>query len=300
MSLTKRSIACLSVVAMSALTVSACAQNNEAGAAAQGASSAPKVSKDAKLAAMVPASIRSRGVLKIATSPNYPPNEYIDSSGKIVGWSVELTDAVAHRLGLKPNWIHSGFDQILSGLGTNTYDMGDSSFTDTKEREQTVDFVTYFQAGTQWASRKGHPVNPDNACGLRVAGQPNTVQLLQDLPAKSKKCVAEGKQPIKIQGYSDQAAATDAVILGKADATLGDSPVVAYGVKKSNGKLQLDGNVYASAPYGYPVAKGSKLAKAVQAALRSLIADGTYHKILKRWGVDGGAINKPKIDDAQS
>ena len=299
MSLTKRSIATLAVMAMGALTVTGCAQNTEAGAA-QNASPAPKVSKDANLAALVPASIRSRGVLKIATSPNYPPNEYIDSNGKITGWSVELTDAVAHKLGLKPDWVHSGFDQILSGLGTNTYDMGDSSFTDTKEREQTVDFVTYFQAGTQWASRKGHPVDPDNACGLRVAGQPDTVQLLDDLPARSKKCVAEGKKPIKIQGYADQAAATEAVILGKADATLGDSPVVAYGVKKSSGKLQLDGSVYDSAPYGYPVAKGSKLEKAVQAALQALIADGSYEKILQRWGVDGGAISEPKIDDAQS
>lgn len=298
MTFTRRTAACLVALSVSALAMTGCAHNTEAGAAP--ASAAPKVSKDADIAKLVPASLRSSGELKIGISPNYPPNEYIDSSGKIVGWSVDLTNAVAAKLDLKPDYVHSAFTQILSGLGTGTYDMGDSSFTDTKEREQSVDFVTYFQAGTQWASRKGENVDPNNACGLRVAGQPDTVQLLDDLPARSKKCVAAGKPAIKIQGYADQAAATSAVILGKADATLGDSPVVAYGVKKSDGKLQLAGDVYDAAPYGYPVAKDSKLAPAVQAALKALIADGTYQKILEQWGVQGGAITEPKTNDAQS
>ena len=298
MTFTRRTVSCLIALSVSALTMSACAQNTEQGAAHTG--TAPTVSTDAALAKLVPASLRSSGELKIGTSPNYAPNEYIDSSGKIVGWSIDLTNAVAAKLNLKPTYVHSAFTQILSGLGTGTYDMGDSSFTDTKQREQAVDFVTYFLGGTQWASRKGENVDPDNACGLRVAGQPDTVQLLDDLPARSNKCVAAGKPAIQIQGYADQAAATSAVILGKADATLGDSPVVAYGVKSSDGKLQLAGDVYDAAPYGYPVAKGSKLAPAIQAALKALIADGTYKKILEQWGVQGGAISEPMFNNAKS
>jgi polar amino acid transport system substrate-binding protein len=301
MSFRRRALVGLAALSIGSLALTGCAQNTESGGApAASTGSTAAVSKDASAATLVPASIRSAGELKIGTSPNYPPNEYINSSGKIVGWSIELTNAVAAKLGLKPNYVHSAFVQILSGLGTGTYDMGDSSFTDTKEREQTVDFVTYFQAGTQWASLKGKSVNPDNACGLRVAGQPDTIQLTEDLPARSKTCVAAGKKPIKIQGYSDQAAATTAVLLGKADATLGDSPVVAYGVKQSDGKLQLAGDVYAAAPYGWPVPQNSKLAPALQAAMKSLIADGTYTKILKHWGVEGGAITTPKINAAKS
>ena len=298
MTFPRRTAGCLIALSVSALTMSGCAQNTEQGAAPTG--TAPTVSTDADIAKLVPASLRSSGELKIGTSPNYPPNEYIDSSGNVVGWSVDLTNAVAAKLNLKPNYVHSAFTQILSGLGTGTYDMGDSSFTDTKKREESVDFVTYFLGGTQWASRKGENVDPDNACGLRVAGQPDTVQLLDDLPARSEKCVAAGKPSIEIQGYADQAAATSAVILGKADATLGDSPVVAYGVKASDGKLQLAGDVYDAAPYGYAIAKGSKLAPAIQSALKALIADGTYKKILEQWGVQGGAISEPMFNGAKS
>lgn len=287
------------VVAVSAgLTLTGCATNNDSGGAPTG--SAPSVSKASGLSALVPKSIRSKGVINIGIGPNYPPNEYIDSSGKIVGWDVELFDATAQRLGLKTNYVNTTFPQILAGIKTGKYDIGDSSFTDTKEREKTVDFVTYFNAGTQWASQKGKTVDPNNACGLKVAAESNTNQLLQDLPARNKKCAAAGKPLIKIQSYAHQADATGAVVLGKADAVLADSPVLAYGVKQSNGKLQLDGAIYGAAPYGWPVAKGSALGPALKKALESLIADGTYKKILAKWGIDDGAITMPQINGAKS
>lgn len=289
----KNALTCFAVVG---LALTGCADNTEDGGAPTGDAVAVDESED--LAALVPEAIRSTGELRIGTSPNYPPNEYIDSSGEMTGWSVDLTDAVAAKLGLKASYVQSGFTQILSGISTDTYDMGNSSFTDTVEREATVDFATYFEAGTQWASRAGEDVDPDDACGLRVAGQPNTIQLTEDLPARSAACVAAGKPAIAIQGFADQAAATSAVLLGKADATLGDSPVVAYGVKKSEGKLQLAGEVYDAAPYGWPVAKDSELAPALQAAVQALIDDGTYEEILGQWGVDGGAVTESKINAA--
>ena len=289
----KNALTCFAVVG---LALTGCADNTEDGGAPTG--DAVAVDEREDLAALVPEAIRSTGELRIGTSPNYPPNEYIDSSGEMTGWSVDLTDAVAAKLGLKAAYVQSGFTQILSGISTDTYDMGNSSFTDTVEREATVDFATYFEAGTQWASRAGEDVDPDDACGLRVAGQPNTIQLTEDLPARSAACVAAGKPAIAIQGFADQAAATSAVLLGKADATLGDSPVVAYGVKKSEDKLQLAGEVYDAAPYGWPVAKDSELAPALQAAVQALIDDGTYEEILGQWGVDGGAVTESKINAA--
>lgn len=296
MNFRKNALNWLAMMSLGSLALAGCAQNTEDA----GAPTADTVTVDEgeELAALVPEEIRTTGELRIGTSPNYPPNEYIDSSGEITGWSIDLTDAVAAKLGLEANYVQSGFTQILSGLGTGTYDMGDSSFTDTEEREETVDFATYFQAGTQWASRAGEDVDPDDACGLRVAGQPNTIQLTEDLPARSAACVSEGKPPIEIQGFADQAAATSAVILGKADATLGDSPVVAYGVLRSDDELQLAGEVYDAAPYGWPVAKDSELAPALQAALQSLIDDGSYLEILEQWGVKGGAVSESKINAA--
>jgi len=287
---------CIGLGTAAVLALSGCANNTEGGAQPLG--EAAVVSQQADLASLVPADIRAKGVLKIGIGPTYPPNEYVDANGKIVGWDVELFDAVAAKLGLKTNYVDATFPQIIGGLGVGTYDLGNSSFTDTKEREKTVDFVTYFNAGSQWASKKGVTVDPENACGLKVAAQVDTNQLLVDLPARSKKCVAAGKKAITIQSYADQSVASSAVVLGKADAGVADSPVIAYAVKQSGEKLQLDGELYEAAPYGWPVKKDSPFGTAIQKALEALIADGTYTQILTRWGIEGGAIDKPVINGA--
>ncbi len=298
MKLKRNATGWFAVLVAGGLALSACANN--APSAGVPTSAAPVVTSQANLAALLPADIKTKGELKIGIGPNYPPNEYIDAAGKIVGWDVQLFDAVAAKLGLRTTYVNSQFPQILAGINTGNYDLGVSSFTDNKKREETVDFVTYFSAGTQWASLKGETVDPENACGLRVAAQTNTNQLLKTLPAANTKCTAAGKAPIAIQSYADQAAANSAVVVGKADAVLADSPVIAYAVKQSGGKLQLDGKIYDAAPYGWPVKKDSSLGPVLQKALESLIADGTYRKILENFGIAGGAITNPTINGAVS
>jgi polar amino acid transport system substrate-binding protein len=171
-----------------------------------------------------------------------------------------------------------------------------SSFTDNPEREKVVDFVTYFNAGTQWAS-KDASFDPDNACGKKVSVQTGTVQDTEDLPARQKKCA--GNQ-IQIQRYDDQSEATNAVVLGKADAVLADSPVMAGAVKKVGGDLKLVGEIYDAAPYGIAIPKNAGTTKdAILGAVKALVADGTYKKILDKWGVSAGAITDPVINGAK-
>lgn len=292
-----------SVVAMTGIVLAAsvamagCAKNKEGSSTPTGTVS---VAAQSDLSSLVPADIKSAGVIKIGIDPTYAPNEYKDSNGKIVGFDVELMDAIAQKLGLKTAYTESTFDNIIPGITGGKYDMGVSSFTDNKTREATVDFVTYFNAGSQWASPVGKTVDPDNACGLKVAVQTGTVQDTDDVPARSKKCVAAGKPAITKIKYDKQDDATTAVVLGKADAFVADSPVTAYGVKQSGGKLQLAGAIYDAAPYGYPMKKGSQLPKAIQAALKALIADGTYKQICDKWGDSAGEIADPMINGAVS
>ena len=173
------------------------------------------------------------------------------------------------------------------------YDMGVSSFTVNADRMKQVNMVSYFNAGTQWAAAPGNPknVDPQKPCGLTVAVQKGTVQQEEDLPPKEKACKAEGK-PIKVLVYEGQDQATAAVASGKADAMLADSPVVAYAVKQSGGKIEAAGDIYDAAPYGYVVPKEQTgLADAIVAALKSLDADGSYKKVLDAWGVSDGAIS---------
>jgi polar amino acid transport system substrate-binding protein len=127
--------------------------------------------------------------------------------------------------------------------------------------------------------------------------QTGTVQDTDDLPARQKKCAGKGN--IQIQRYDDQSEATNSVVLGKADAVLADSPVMAGAVKKVGGGLSLVGEVYDAAPYGIAIPKNGGTTKdAILGAVKALIGDGTYKAILDKWGVSSGAITDPVINGA--
>lgn len=256
------------------------------------------VSSSASSAATpLPAKIKKAGVLNVGIDATYSPNEFKDKNGKPTGWEVELFNAVAAKLGVKVNYVIATFDTILPGVKAGKYDLGLSSFTDTKEREASVDFVNYFSAGTQWAVRKGVTVDPNNACGKTVSVQTGSTQA-DDLKAKSAVCKKAGKKAITVLSFDSQEQAFSALSLGRADATAADSPILAYAVLQTKGKLALAGSIYGEAPYGLPVAKGSTLSKSLAEAFAAIKADGSYDKILKKWGVQDGAVKKFTINGA--
>jgi polar amino acid transport system substrate-binding protein len=257
-------------------------------------------SVDQALAAKVPAAIKSDGKLLIGTDSTYAPSEFLDTDGKtVIGFDVDLFNAVAAKLGLTTQWTSAKFDAIIPGVQSGKYEVGVSSFTINDERKQQVNMVSYFSAGTQWGTKTGNPtgIQPDNACGKKVAVQTSTVQDTEDLPKRVNQCKTSGKSAITIDRYQGQDQATASVVSGKDDAMLADSPVVAYAVKQTNGQLELLGNIYDSAPYGYVVKKDqTDFAQALSGAVAALISDGTYKQILSKWGVDAGAITNPAVN----
>ena len=252
---------------------------------------------NAAAVAQLPAKIKKAGSITFGVDATYRPNEFKDAKGNPIGWEVELVNAVAAKLGVKVKYVIATFDSILPGIKGGKYDAGISSFTDTKEREAQFDFANYFTAGIQWAALKGKKVDPNNACGLTVAVQTGSTEV-DDLKVKSDACVAAGKKAITPLSYDAQDAAVSAVILGRANAFTADSPVTADGVAQSKGKLALAGAIYGAAPYGIPVAKGSSLAKALSLALAAVNKDGTYAKILKKWGVQAGSVTSFGVNGA--
>jgi polar amino acid transport system substrate-binding protein len=220
----------------------------------------------------------------------------------VVGWDADLANALGQVLGLKINMVNATFDTIIPGLVSGKYGLGISSFTDTKEREQTVDFVTYFSAGTSfYVKSSGGPdiTSLADLCGHKVAVEKGTTQQA-DTQAQAKKCKAAGKPDVTVQIFNDQNAVNLALSSGRADVAMADSPVAAYQVKQSDGTFKLSGQPYGTAPYGIAIPKNSGMAKPVLAALKHLMADGTYTKILDKWGVQGGAISDPAINGAAS
>ncbi|BBY28061.1 bifunctional serine/threonine-protein kinase/transporter substrate-binding domain-containing protein [Mycolicibacterium sediminis] len=251
-----------------------------------------------QIAATVPPDVRATGRLVIGVNTPYAPNEFEDSSGEIVGFDVDLMNAVARVLGLAPDYRETAFESILPSVGGGSFNVGMSSITDTPDREKTVDFVTYFQAGTQWAKRAGGFVDPDAACGLRVGVQFATLQETSELPAKSATCTAAGLPPIETVVYTRQDDLTAALIAGDVEAMSADSPVTGFTVKLSAGALETAGDIFDVAPYGWPVAKGSALGQSLHQALEHLIATGEYRTIATMWGVEKGMIDQPTVNGA--
>jgi polar amino acid transport system substrate-binding protein len=291
--------ALLGLVMAVALVAAGCGDDNDTGGGTtETTAAAPTV--DEALAAKVPDEIKSDGKILIGTDPTYAPNEYLDTDGKtVIGWDIDLFNAVAAKLGLQTEWQPSKFADIIPGVQSGKYEAGVSSFTINDERKQQVNMTSYFNAGTQWGTKKGNPtgIQPDNACGKKVAVQTATVQETEDLPQRDKDCESAGNPKITIDSYQDQGQATAAVVSGKDDAMLADSPIVAYAVKQTNGQLELLGDIYDAAPYGYVIEKEqTEFAQAIADAVQALITDGTYKTILDKWGVQGGAIDNPAVN----
>lgn len=291
----RRALRAVSVLAGSALVLAGCTNAEDAAPVVQKVQGVAKV--DA-IAAQLPVKIMQSGKLVVGVSVPYVPNEYKDANGKIVGYEIDLMNAVAATLGVEAEYVESAFEKIIPATQAGTYDLGMSSITDSKEREKQVDFTTYFSAGIQWAQQQGKPVDPNNACGKRVAVQATTNEHLFELPAKSAQCVAASKPAIDIKAFDKQSAATNALMLGQVDAMSADSPLTAYAVKTSEGKLEKAGAPFESAPYGWVVPKGSPLAVVLQQAVQHLMDNGKYLEIAKNWGVEEGALTKSVVNGA--
>ena len=286
----------LCAVAALGLGLSACGDDEDA------SSDAPATTPVTATIA-VPAAIKSKGMLTVAADATNAPSEFIGSDGKtVMGMDADLAAAIAAKLGVKSKVVNATFDGIIPGLAAHKYDLGMSSFTDTKEREQTVDFVTYFTAGTSFfVAADGGPAIATLAdlCGHRVAVEKGTTQA-DDIAARGKQCKSAGEPKLTELVFPDQNAENLALSSGRADVAMADSPVAAYQVKQSAGRFKLSGDPYGRAPYGIAIPKDTGMTGPVLAAVKAIMADGTYRKILDEWGVSAGAITDPAINAATS
>jgi polar amino acid transport system substrate-binding protein len=246
----------------------------------------------------VPASIKSKGSITVAADASYPPNEFVGPDGHtVVGMDADLMNALGAAMGLKVKIVNQTFDSIIPGLASGKYDVGASSFTDTKEREKTVDFVDYFVAGESFFTKAsgGAAVNGlADICGKSVAVEKGTTEEA-DATAQSGKCKKAGKPAVNVLSFPDQNGANLALSSGRAQLGFADSPVADYQVKKSGGQFKLVGASIANAPYGLAVPKKSGLAQPMLAALKVLMSNGKYKAILTHWGIESGAIPAAQV-----
>jgi polar amino acid transport system substrate-binding protein len=256
------------------------------------------VQPDPDLAAKAAELTLTPGMLIVGSDTTYPPYEQIGADGTTPeGIDVDLAKAIANKLDLDLSYQTAAFDSILPAIGSK-YDLGISAFTITNERYGAVDFVTYIEAGSQWAVKQGNPsgFDPANVCGAKVGVQTGTTNE-QDVQAMSQDCVSSGREPLAIMSLKSQNDIITRLSNGALDATYAGSNNVGHAAEQSNGQIEVIGEIIGANNNGIAVKKGdTALSEVIAGALNDMIADGDYVKILENWGVQHSAITEAQIN----
>jgi polar amino acid transport system substrate-binding protein len=299
------------------LSVAACGSSNSSSSSASSSSpastsaSTPAASSSSSganpaVAKLVPAAVKSKGTLAVASDASYAPDEYFAPDGHtVIGMDPDLVKALGALMGLKTTVSNVTFDSIIPDLAAGKYDLGASSFSDNKTREKTVDFVDYASVGESFYTKASGGTTISSIadiCGKTVSVEKGTTEEA-DAGTQSAKCKKAGKPAVTVLSYTDQNGANLAVASGRAQLGFADTPVAVYQVTKTNGEFKVVGAAYATGPYGLAIPKNSGLAPAVQAAMKTLVQNGQYAAIIKKWHLPASIeipVSAVKINGATS
>ncbi|MGI5379769.1 ABC transporter substrate-binding protein [Streptomyces sp. CA-251387] len=292
------------------LTLTACGSGDTAGTAPAGAQASPAPTDDPvaavrkvdSVAALLPADVRKAGALRVGSSIGFPPGAYYPNGTDKApaGQDIDLADAVAKVLGVQLERQDASFETILPALGSGKYDVGTGNFGVTSERLKTIDFVTYINDGQGFAVKKGNTAlkskitDLTQLCGLTIGTGAGTT-FEATLTAQKGVCAEAGKKPYDVKVYSENAATLTALQQGRIDVIMSTINGLRYQAAQPASQTAFLGEFH-RLDVGFAFKKGSPLTKAFQAAVNELIKDGTYARILKKWGTSASAIETSRIN----
>ncbi|MEV8047765.1 ABC transporter substrate-binding protein [Streptomyces griseoluteus] len=317
MSTTARRIVAPALGLASALVLAACANPTDGGTAevAAGKGTTTKINlgpdqhrittdRVASIAAEVPEKIRKRGTLEIVDSSNSaaPLGFHATDNKTVIGVEPDIAYLVAGVLGLKPHLNTVSWENIFVGLDSAKYDVGFSNITVTEERKEKYDFATYREDNLGFAAKKGSGLKvtgPADLAGRNVAVSSGTNQekLLVEWSKENEKA---GREPIHIKYYQDESDTYLALRSGRIDVYVGPNPTAAYHAA-TTGQTEVVGTYSGAGAtlqglIAATTKKDSGLAKPLADALNHVIENGTYAKVLKRWGLSDEAVTKSEIN----
>jgi polar amino acid transport system substrate-binding protein len=260
------------------------------------------------LPAMTPAlaqqklNLSSPGQLSFLTNPIYPPMEFVDpGSGALTGFDIDLGNAIAAKMGLKPRWTQSAFAQLQSSLQTRRADMILSGMSDNVKRQASMDFVDYLTTGPQLFTLSAQSKTYKTAldfCGKKVAGSRSTSFSGDVAKWSNDNCVAKGRPAIVYEGTEDSNAARLGMKQGRYDGVVQGIETIAYQMKiEPNTYIMVGEPLFKNDIFGIGFSKdNSQLRGAVAATMNQLVKDGEYGKLLAKWGLAHNAVQSITIN----
>ncbi|MBM3700685.1 MAG: basic amino acid ABC transporter substrate-binding protein [Actinobacteria bacterium] len=214
------------------------------------------------------------GVLTVGSDCTWPPMEYIEGD-KIVGFDVDLTQAIADRIGLKLDYQNTAWDGLFPALIAGKFDMAISSITITDDRKKEMDFSDpYYQTDQAAAVKKDSGIDSADKLNGKKAG----VQI-----GTTGEIEAREIEGLEVKTYDDILLAFEDLKAGRVDAVIADS-YMCFAYVKNNEGLDVGFSIITDEQLGIAFAKNSPdLLAAVNSALKSIKEDGTYDKIHAKW-----------------
>ena len=267
-------------------------------------SSAATPSATTKVVATAPADqLVVTGKLTVCSDIPYPPQEFFDANGNPTGSDIDLGAEIAARMGLQEVVENTIFDSIIAALKGNKCDIVISAQNITPDRLAEVDMIPFFHAGQSFVVAKGNPSGlktTADLCGKSVGVEDGTTEAdhlngtgdNKTTGGLNKASTDGGKAAIDVQPFTKDSDALLALQSSKVIAYFTDSPVAGYYVSKQPDKFELlAGVTLDDVKEGISVSKDKTgLRDAVKACLQSMIDDGTYLKILNKYGVQADAV----------
>ncbi|GAA2586599.1 ABC transporter substrate-binding protein [Streptomyces lienomycini] len=254
------------------------------------------------VAALLPAAVRKSGTLRVGSSVAAPPTAYYPngSDQQPEGQDIDIADAVAKVLGIGLERQDASFETILPALRSGKYDFGTGNFGVTTERLKTIDFVTYIDDGQGFAVKEGDTSFGEKVTDLvqlcgRTVGIGAGTTFEATLEANKEVCEKADKKPYDVKVYSDNGATVTALQQGRIDVIMSTINGLRYQASQPAAHTAFLGE-YHRLDVGFTFKKDSPLTEAFQAAVNELIDDGTYARILEKWGTSASAIETSRIN----
>ncbi|NJN03065.1 MAG: basic amino acid ABC transporter substrate-binding protein [Leptolyngbyaceae cyanobacterium SL_1_1] len=224
------------------------------------------------------ASESPEGTFRVATEPAFPPFESQSESGELEGFDIDLMEAIGAEAGLDVEFESLPFDGIIPALQAGTVDAAISAMTITAEREETVDFSQpYFKAGLAIAVREDSAseiTSLDDLQNKKIAVQIGTTGADKAAEIPGAEITTFDSAPLALQELSN----------GNVDAVINDAPVTLDAIASGNlSGLEVVGELLTEEFYGIALPSGSDNVDTVNEALNTLIENGTYAEIYRKW-----------------
>jgi len=226
--------------------------------------------------------VLERGVVYIGSGNNVPPMNYLDEHGNWTGFDLDLSEAIAERLGVKLERVVVNNTTRISFLANGTVDMVVSNMSHTRSRDEQIDFAepAYFWTGKIAYAKKGRFDNLTDLAGKRIAvdqGSNAYIAIQQEIEK------VNGAQP-DIQSFQSNAECFLALKQDKVDAFTQDSVIIAGVAGKEGVEYEAIGGIYSPGLYSIGVPPNdSKWRDQISFILQDMMRDGTYDAIYDKW-----------------